>query len=375
MPSKMPTKPPKPYKTFPLTPHNNGRWCKKVKGRIVYFGKWADDPTGEKALAQYLAERDDLHAGRRPRSKDTGELKLKDALNAFLSAKLEQQNAGELAERGYNDYVRVCDIVADSIGKHRTLSDIDHIDLDKVRAALAVGKRGEALAPNTLTVDLQRARSIFAFANEHLLDKPIKYKRPLKSPPARLIRQAANKLGPRMFEAAELRTIIEAARPKMRAVIYLGINCAFGPKDCLALTHDKLDLAGRWVNHPRPKTHTLRRAPLWPETVAALQNVGSERYVIAAYSRANNCALSNAFRKLMEKLGMYRKQVTTLYSLRRTFETVAATTGDQLSIDMIMGHAAEQNDMAAVYRQKVYDAGLLKVSNHVRDWLQGRVAL
>ena len=32
-------KPRKPYSSFPLTAHNNGQWCKKIRGRVHFFGK------------------------------------------------------------------------------------------------------------------------------------------------------------------------------------------------------------------------------------------------------------------------------------------------------------------------------------------------
>src|SRR5262245_57089355 len=50
---------------FPLHAHATGRWAKKVRGRRHYFGPWAD-PDG--ALAKYLAEKADRHAGRTPRA-------------------------------------------------------------------------------------------------------------------------------------------------------------------------------------------------------------------------------------------------------------------------------------------------------------------
>ena len=53
---------------FPLGKHTaRGYWCKKVRGKVHYFGKIADDPTGQKTLEMYLAVKDDLLAGRTPR--------------------------------------------------------------------------------------------------------------------------------------------------------------------------------------------------------------------------------------------------------------------------------------------------------------------
>src|SRR5436305_9250272 len=81
--SGKPAKPAKPYPEFPLTAHPAGYWCKKIRGKIHYFGKW-DDPDG--ALAKYLEQKDALHAGRKPRESAEG-LTVKAMCNEFLNHK------------------------------------------------------------------------------------------------------------------------------------------------------------------------------------------------------------------------------------------------------------------------------------------------
>src|SRR5262245_29451809 len=98
--SGKPEKPPKPYPEFPLTAHPAGYWCKKIRGRIHYFGPWVD-PDG--ALAKYLAEKDALHAGRKPREENEGTT-LKLLCNRFLNQKQALVDAGELSPRTWAGY-------------------------------------------------------------------------------------------------------------------------------------------------------------------------------------------------------------------------------------------------------------------------------
>jgi hypothetical protein len=72
---------------------------------------------------------------------------------------------------------------------------------------------------------------------------------------------------------------------------------------------------------------------------------------------------------------MYRKGITTFYTLRRTFETIAGDAGNQTAVNYIMGHTPASTDMAAVYRQKTFDRQLVKVTDYVHDWLNGEITL
>jgi hypothetical protein len=65
-----------------------------------------------------------------------------------------------------------------------------------------------------------------------------------------------------MFEAEEVRRMLNAAGQPLKAMILLGVNCGFGNSHCGTLPRSALDLAGGWVSYARPKTGVPRRYPL-----------------------------------------------------------------------------------------------------------------
>ena len=193
-----------------------------------------------------------------------------------------------------------------------------------------------------------------------------------------------------MFEAEELRKLLKAAGTPMKAMILLGMNAAFGNSDVAGLPVAALDLAGGWVNFPRPKTAIARRCPLWPETVAAIREAIAARpkakddgdaglVFITKYGakwvrvreRENKPGVPIdgvrlQFDKLLAEVGLNRRGIG-FYCLRHSFRTVADAVKDQPAIDRIMGHS--DDSMADLYRERIDDERLKTVTDAVRNWL------
>ena len=60
-------KPIKPRPDFPLFAHNTGRWAKKFKGKMHYFGPW-NDPDGAYRRYVAFAARGRVHGRRQHRN-------------------------------------------------------------------------------------------------------------------------------------------------------------------------------------------------------------------------------------------------------------------------------------------------------------------
>ncbi len=77
-------------------------------------------------------------------------------------------------------------------------------------------------------------------------------------------------------------------------------------------------------------------------------------------------AVAKEFIKVLKALGLHRRGLG-FYLLRHTFETIGGETGDQTAVDGIMGHV--RDDMATLYRERITDERLRKVTDYVRSWL------
>jgi integrase len=379
-------KPTKPRPDFPLYPHATGYWVKKVRGKLEYFGRIADDPNGVAAEEKWLNGKDDLLSGRKP-SVDPDALTVGELVNRFLTHKMHLRDNGELNPRTFQGYHATGLFVAKKLGKGRTVADLKPDDFRALRVKLAKTRGATALRN-----EMQRVRSVFKFAfDDGLILAPIRFGQSFAKPTQDVVRRAReahrSEHGDRMFEASELRKILAEAGQPMKAMILLAANCGFGQTDLSSLPIRTLDLDAGWVDFPRPKTAVPRRCPLWPETVAAIRDwlplrpapkdkadAGllfvtkyGQRWVKLNEKKGTPAdALGQEFTKVLIELNLKRPRLS-FYGLRHGFETIAGGTKDQVAVDAIMGHVPQ--GMSAMYRERIEDERLVAVAEYVRGWL------
>lgn len=408
-------KPEKPRPDFPLFAHATKRWAKKIRGKTFYFGPWGD-PGG--AEAAYLAQAEDLYAGRKPYADNDPEtLTVKRLGDMFLTSKRQDVMEGRLTPRSFHDYLGTLKRFSTSIGKHRPVTDLKPGDFSGYRSELVTARK---LGPTTVANEIRRLKTLFrwGYENDHL-QQPMKFGSSFAPESKKLLRRLGHLNGDhKVFAAEEIRLMLDAAPVHLRAMILLGINAAFGNHDCGALRLESLDLAEGWVSQARSKTGIDRRAKLWPETIEALRASLENRPAPASTEAADlvfltrtgepwlakpsydaeegtyvgviNSALSAEFRKLLRGIDRARAKAAKkagqpapaplhrrgcgFYSLRHSFRTLADQALDPGATNMVMGHVDQH--ISSVYTHNaapavkaMFDRRLDNVAAFVREWL------
>ena len=172
-----------------------------------------------------------------------------------------------------------------------------------------------------------------------------------------------------IFTSDQVQKLFERANVQMKAMIWLGLNCGFGCKDCAQLQWINLDLLKNRVYLPRGKTGVMRDLPLWPETVDLLKKL-PHRGDLVFYTKHGNPMISERctgtgntrkytssnmvttrFSRLIKRAGLQVPKGTGFYSLRRTAATLAARSGDPFAVQRLLGHVDLK--MATRYVQDV----------------------
>ena len=79
---------------FPLTLHPTGQYCKKIKGKLYYFGT-----DKVKALQQYLEQATYLHSGKITKPTSVNNMSLKTLCNLYLDHQESRIAIGEIKPR------------------------------------------------------------------------------------------------------------------------------------------------------------------------------------------------------------------------------------------------------------------------------------
>ncbi|MCE3018591.1 MAG: tyrosine-type recombinase/integrase [Pirellula sp.] len=367
-------KPEKPYKDFPLFPHDGKQWAKKVRGKLFYFGSW-DNPIA--ARDKWLREKDDLLAGRTPRAFDPNAMTVKQLCDLFCESKEGKVATGEITQRTFEDYKLSAVEVAKHLGKSAAVEQLRPDDFRKLRSKLA-----EGVGLKTLDGKVTRARAIFNHASkngwlETNLNKlwGTEFDKPAK---AAISKQDSDT--EQLFTREEIIALLELASDEMKAMILLGINGGYGNTDCALI--DQSDIADGWLTRRRQKTGKRRRTPLWPETLAAIANVvktrpghkddnNADKLFITKYGNdwiptAKANPVSQEFAKLVKDAKITGKG-KSFYTLRHTFQTIGDETKDFVAVSALMGHV--DSTISGHYRERISDERLQAVTEHVHDWL------
>jgi len=368
----------KPYAEFPLQRHASGQWCKKIAGKLYYFGSG----TWQEALAKFQREHDSIRLGARIVETPT----MHDLVERFLDHKRAAMDSGELSIRMWNDYYATCRRILEHFGKTLQLGQLSPQRFAEFRRDLQQG-----VTTVTLGNRVRMCRVVFRFAHDsRLIDKPIDFANCFELPPAKAIRKQRwdrqQQDGYRMLDPEDVASLLEVVQNPLRAMVLLGLNCGLGNTDCSELTRRAVDLSRGWLTFPRPKTMVMRECPLWPETVEALREVILQRpaardprddirvfltksgrpWVKITRNGANDDAIAKEFAKVLKELKMKRNGLN-FYALRHTFQTVGESAGDLVAVRSIMGHV--DTSMSGLYREYVSEERLRAVVNYVREQL------
>jgi len=361
---------------WPFSVGANGQWRKKVRGTIHNFGP-LEFP--DSALALWLADKDYLLAGQKPPLRRGF---LVSALCEKFEADTEvRRDAQEISSTYARDLLHASRFANDHIGAI-AVEGLTPEDFAGLRQAVAATGRSLRSQKNLM----QQVRSIFLWGAEMKHHKPVEFGPRFRSPSSDAIDRERETSGKtRFIDREALLALMMRAKPAMRCMIMLGVNCGFYAQDSIHLTFDRLHLEHEIPHHdfPRVKNGRRRVGVLWPETVDTLaeyidrhrKNCDSDRVILNQYGQpygkdAVGRGIRIAFQNLARKAQVTLSPGTSIGSLRHTYGTVVDLASDQQMIDLSMGHAAKGMQKRIYSQLNLGELDRLAVvADVVRKWL------
>jgi integrase len=340
---------------FPLTFHPTGQYCKKIKGKMYYFGS-----DKKEALQKYLNQATYLHGHQENLQKPTEDhITLKQLCDMYLKYQYSKLQANDLTASHHNEQIGSLNKLMAFLGQNIDINNISTLDLQNYKRRIQ--KSHVSVCRLNLHISIMKA--VFHWARKNDVIENIPNIDAVSR--GKIIHQERF-----TFNSEQISQVLSVADVKMRAMIWLGLNCGFGCTDCSELKWTDLDLVNARVKLPRRKTGISRDLPLWPETVESLEKIPRTGKLVFYTSRGNpylqtllktngngDCkystlnTITTKFSRLIKKSGFSVPRGTGFYTLRRTAATIAARSGDPFAVQRLLGHADLQ--MATRYVQDV----------------------
>ncbi len=284
---------------------------------------------------------------------------LKQLCDMYLKYQYSKLQANNLTARHHNDQIDSLNKLMSFLGHSRKIKSISTLDLQNYKRKLQ--KSYGSVCRLNLHISIMKALFHWARKNDILANIP----NIDAISRGKIVHQERF-----TFNSEQITKLLSAADVKMRAMVWLGLNCGFGCTDCSELKWTDLDLVNARVKLPRRKTGISRDLPLWPETVEALEKIQRIGKLVFYTSRGNSYiqtllkndgngngkyttlnTITTKFSRLIKKSGLDVPKGTGFYALRRTAATIAARSGDPFAVQRLLGHADLQ--MATRYVQDV----------------------
>lgn len=117
---------------FPLTLHPTGQYCKKIKGKIYYFGS-----NKKMALQKYLDEATHLHGCQEDIQKSTDDnMTLKQLCDIYLKYQFSKVQADNLTAGHHNEQISSLNKLITFLGQSRKIKNIATLDLQNYKRTL-----------------------------------------------------------------------------------------------------------------------------------------------------------------------------------------------------------------------------------------------
>lgn len=317
-----------------MTLHPNGQWCRRIDGRLRYFG------------------RDYQEAVRRLAGMESSPPTRGSTVGSLAARWMEWQRSRAITP-GTLDWYRMCSEKAVRwLGADKEVSSIKPEDVERLVSSCRLSPTG---ARNVLRV----VRGMVSWGDDVGACVPPRGMRSWKGPTEAQVR--STRRGREMlWSAEECRAMIGGGGERGRLLCLLGINLGHGPADVAEQAHQDVE-HGEWVTGRRRKTGIPRLGWLWPETRDLIG-----RGIRVGLSSGSGIAV--LFDRHCARVGVERRG-RGMYSLRRTMRTVADESGDVTACRLLMGHA--EPGMERFYVLDVSRDRVRRACEHVRRWVLG----